>query len=105
MKELRYFGEQFEQGNSDEIVWEWERIPNLISSILTSIDSQSCSWWKVDFLKMIMEIWRKGFLGEIERESGERELVRNWEREEGGVLKCDSNGKREATWDSFGMRE
>ena len=25
MKELRYFGEQFEQGNSDEIVWECER--------------------------------------------------------------------------------
>ena len=25
MKELRYFGEQFEQGNLDEIVWECER--------------------------------------------------------------------------------
>ena len=25
MKELRYFGEQFEQGNSDEMVWECER--------------------------------------------------------------------------------
>ena len=25
MKELRYFGEQFEHGNSDEIVWECER--------------------------------------------------------------------------------
>ena len=25
MKELRYFGEQFELGNSDEIVWECEK--------------------------------------------------------------------------------
>ena len=25
MKELRYFGEQFEQGNLDETVWECER--------------------------------------------------------------------------------
>ena len=25
MKKLRYFGEQFEQGNLDEIVWECER--------------------------------------------------------------------------------
>ena len=50
---------------------------------------------------MIMEIWRKGFLGEIERESGERELEKLRKRRGGGVLKCDSNGKRETTWDSF----
>ena len=84
MKKLRYFGEQFEKGNSDEIVWEWERIPNLISSILTSIDSQSCSWWKVDFLKMIMEIWSKEFSSEIERELGERELEKLRKRRGGG---------------------
>jgi hypothetical protein len=57
---------------------------------------------------MIMEIWSKGFLGEIERESGERELEKLRKRRGGGGgggLKCDSNGKREATWDSFGMRE
>jgi hypothetical protein len=56
---------------------------------------------------MIMEIWSKGFSGEIERELGERELEKLRKRRGGGGggLKCDSNGNREATWDSFGMRE